>query len=418
MRSWSIRTRTAVVFALTSMALTAGVLAFVNVSALWSVADQPALASVRQVPDEQWDDEQRDGEQRDDGRRDGGQDQASDPDPDPDRATEQGAVDVDGPTDGAEGGDASVAVGGATIQLVAQAQWQWSAIGVAGSGCIAGVLGWWVSRRMLRPVDRITDRTNRISASTLHERIGLDGPDDELRRLSRTIDQLLDRLEAAFDSQRHFVAQASHELRTPLAVQRAALQIGMPEGDPRLDAVRDELLEQNRRTEHLVESLLVLAEADRGLDGRVERVDLGAVVDDVVTGCSAAADGLDVRVLVSVDAPASLVVPAEPVLTQQLVLNLVDNAVEYNRAGGTVRIALDAAGLTVENTGPVVPSEVVAELTEPFRRCPDSGDRAVRRHSGLGLSIVAAIARAHGWAPAIDALAEGGLRIRVGVSST
>ncbi|WIB00681.1 HAMP domain-containing sensor histidine kinase [Curtobacterium sp. MCBA15_012] len=415
MRSWSIRTRTAVVFALTSMALTAGVLAFVNVSALWSVADQPAFASVRQAPDGQRDDGQRDDGQPD-GRGDDGQGHA--PSPDRDQAPEQGAVDVHGPTAGAEGDDASVAVGGATIQLVAQAQWQWSAIGVAGSGCIAGVLGWWVSRRMLRPVDRITDRTNRISASTLHERIGLDGPDDELRRLSRTIDQLLDRLEAAFDSQRHFVAQASHELRTPLAVQRAALQIGMPEGDPRLDAVRDELLEQNRRTEHLVESLLVLAEADRGLDGRVERVDLGAVVDDVVTGCSAAADGLDVRVLVSVDAPASLVVPAEPVLTRQLVLNLVDNAVEYNRAGGTVRIALDAAGLTVENTGPVVPSEVVAELTEPFRRCPDSGDRAVRRHSGLGLSIVAAIARAHGWALAIDALAEGGLRIRVGVSST
>jgi len=414
MRSWSIRTRTAAAFALTSMALTAGVLAFVNVSALWSVADQPVFASVRQDV----------GAHReldhDHGGPAGGAGATVDPDPDPDPDRDRASgrargSDVDSePGSGPDADDGSAAAGAATIQVVAQAQWQWSAIGIAGSGCVAGVLGWWVSRRMLRPVDRITDRTTRISASTLHERIGLDGPDDELRRLSRTIDQLLDRLEAAFDSQRRFVAQASHELRTPLAVQRAALQIGMPEGDPRLDAVRDELLEQNRRTERLVESLLVLAEADRGLDGRVEPVDVGTVVDEVVTACSAAA-GLDVRI--AVDPRASLVVSAEPVLTRQLVLNLVDNAVEYNRAGGSVRIVVDATGLTVENTGPIVPADVVTGLTEPFRRCPDAGDRTGRRHNGLGLSIVAAIARAHGWRLDIAPVAEGGLRIRVGVSS-
>jgi signal transduction histidine kinase len=149
------------------------------------------------------------------------------------------------------------------VAEVATLQWQWSAVGVVAAGLLAGLLGWFVSRRMLRPIEQITETTNRISASNLHERIALGGPDDELRRLSRTVDDLLGRLETAFESQRRFVAQASHELRTPLAVQRAALQIGLPDRatPDEIAVTRQELLDQNRRTEHLVESLLVLAEA-------------------------------------------------------------------------------------------------------------------------------------------------------------
>lgn len=266
---------------------------------------------------------------------------------------------------------------------------------------------------MLRPIDAITTTANRITASNLHERIALGGPDDELRRLSRTVDDLLDRLETAFESQRRFVAQASHELRTPLAVQRAALQIGLSDDADAAEvgAVRAELLEQNRRTEHLVESLLVLAEADRGLGDSTEELDLRQIAYEVATG--SAASVFDVTVTVSDERPAPPV-RGEPTLVRQLVVNLVSNALEYNVPGGFVDVRVDADGLTVENSGPVVPPETAPLLVEPFRRCP--GTSGVGRHSGLGLSIVASIAHAHGWRLEVSARDPGGLAVRVDVS--
>jgi signal transduction histidine kinase len=293
-------------------------------------------------------------------------------------------------------------------------------------------------------VDRITATTRRLSASTLHERIALEGPDDELRRLARTIDDLLDRLETAFASQRRFVAQASHELRTPLAVQRAALQIGLPDdaGPDDVARTRNELLEQNRRTEHLVESLLVLAEAERGLDGRTEEVDLAALVEEVVDEYTAAARTAGVSLTHRTEAGPPVRVHCEPVLLRQALRNLVDNAVEYTVPGGLALVRVDAGGVLVENDGPELEADVVARLTEPFRRaaatssprssvarssgaspCADSpcadAIRAAsgRRHSGLGLSIVAAVVRAHGWTLAVDARDGGGLAVRIGVSS-
>lgn len=299
------------------------------------------------------------------------------------------------------------------VRLVAVLQWQWSAVGIAGAGVVAGGVGWYVSRRMLRPIDAITTTANRITASNLHERIALGGPDDELRRLSRTVDDLLDRLESAFESQRRFVAQASHELRTPLAVQRAALQIGLSDdaGAVEIGTVRAELLEQNRRTEHLVESLLVLAEADRGLGDSTEALDLRRIAHEVATGSAGAAHGVTVTVN---DEPAVPAVRGEPTLVRQLVVNLVTNALEYNVPGGFVDVRVDDDGLTVENSGPVVPAETAPLLVEPFRRCP--GAPTGGRHSGLGLSIVASIVQAHGWRLDLTAREGGGLVVRVGVS--
>ncbi|QKS21829.1 HAMP domain-containing protein [Curtobacterium sp. Csp1] len=230
----------------------------------------------------------------------------------------------------------------ALIAVVAEQQWQWSTSAVVVAGGLAGGIGWFVSRRMLSPIDRITATANRISATTLDERIALDGPDDELRRLSRTIDALLDRLEAAFEAQRRFVSHAAHELRTPLAVQRATLQIGLPDDatPPDVVAARTEMLEQNRRTEHLVESLLVLAEAERGLEGSSVLVDLGSCVAAAVGGVRAAAAVTGVSLSVEGTAPDGVV--GEPVLVQQLLGNLLDNAVEYNVPGGVVRVELHA----------------------------------------------------------------------------
>lgn len=361
-RSWSIRVRTALAFAIAAMALAAAVVVFTNLMTIAGVGGAFGTPSLT-------------------------------------------------PADGS-------AADGSVVRVVAVLQWQWSAVGIVGAGIVAGGVGWLVSRRMLRPIDRITATTKRISASNLHERIALTGPDDELRRLSRTVDELLDRLESAFESQRRFVAQASHELRTPIAVQRAALQIGLDDdADPDdVRAVRDELLEQNRRTEHLVESLLLLAEADRGLGGQVADVALATIADEVTTAL--AGPGHEAGVTVTHEgraAPPGPVVRGEPTLVRQVLVNLVGNAVEYNEPGGFVRVTTDDGGFTVENSGPVVPADVAPLLVEPFRRCADTATSG--RHSGLGLSIVASIVLAHGWTVTIAARADGGLRVRVDVSS-
>jgi signal transduction histidine kinase len=387
-RTWSIRARTALAFALTAMALAAGTVAVVN---LGSQASLERAVFARPAPGP------------------------------------TGGVPVLGPEPGAWATSTDLGGGGVhVVAVVAGLQWQWSVLAVAGAGVLAGGIGWLVSRRMLAPVDRITATARRISAATLHERIALDGPDDELRRLGRTIDDLLDRLEAAFASQRRFVAQASHELRTPLAVQRAAIQIGLADdaGADDVARTRAELLEQNRRTEHLVESLLVLAEAERGLDGRTEDVDLAALAAEVVAEHAARAEAAGVELTCRAEGgpPGRLrTVRGEPVLLRQALRNLVDNAVEYNVPGGSVRVTVDAAGLLVENDGPEVPAASVSRLAEPFRRggTGDEPPAAIsgRRHSGLGLSIVAAVVRAHGWVLTIDPRDAGGLAVRVGVSS-
>jgi signal transduction histidine kinase len=354
-RTWSIRARTALVFAVAAMALAAGVVVFTNLMSQAGLGTELAMAVEK--------------------------------------------TDV---------------AGVAVVRAVAVQQWQWSAIGIAGAGVAAGGIGWLLSRRMLRPIDRITATANRITASNLHERIDLDGPDDELRRLSRTVDDLLERLETAFESQRRFVAQASHELRTPLAVQRAAVQVGLHDGADRHDVrtIREELLEQNRRTEHLVESLLVLAEADRGLAGQGTAVDLAALAEDVVTSTRRSAHEADVRLVhEGCAAPPGRHPLGEPTLVRQALVNLVGNAVEYNEPGGFVRVTTTRDGFVVENSGPAVGAEVAPLLVEPFRRCAAGVSR--NRHSGLGLAVVASIVQAHGWGLEVVARPGGGLRVSV-----
>jgi signal transduction histidine kinase len=328
------------------------------------------------------------------------------------------------------GGAPTVAPERIVAGVLRQQQLLWSGVGVGVAGVVAAGVGWFVSRRLLRPVDDIVAATRRITASTLHERIGAAGPSDELSRVAATIDDLLDRLESSFEAQRRFVAFASHELRTPLAVQRAALQIGLDDPTPeQLAATRDQLLEVNRRSEHLVESLLALATADRGLAADLAApVDLGAVVDEVVTGVADLARASSVHLIV--DHGSFRSVTGDAVLVGQLVRNLVANAVEYNEPGGWVRVhGGDDGVLVVENSGPVVPGEVAATLTQAFVRGGGrpadaagsagsadgaAGGAAPVRHSGLGLAIVASIARAHGWSLHVEPRDEGGLRVRVG----
>ncbi|MFF4320326.1 sensor histidine kinase [Streptomyces sp. NPDC001568] len=283
-------------------------------------------------------------------------------------------------------------------------------------------LAWWMAGRVLRPVGVITEKARRLSGANLHERIALRGPPGELKRLADTFDGMLDRMEGLVTAQRRFAANAAHELRTPVAVQRAAAEIGLA-GDPgpqKVARIRERLIAVADSSEHLIESLLLLAVSEEGLES-VEPVDLAALADTELaaafpSGGSAAAPGeaADAAPTVVRDL-APLTVSGDGALLGHLVRNLLANAVRHNRAGGRVAVATSAAGvLTVSNTGPQIAAADVPRLLEPFRR------RAERRHTagegaGLGLSIVASIARAHGAELLAEANPEpdGGLTVRV-----
>ncbi|MER6094471.1 ATP-binding protein [Streptomyces sp. NPDC001728] len=271
----------------------------------------------------------------------------------------------------------------------------WSGLALLVMACCAVVVGWWTAGRVLRPVHEMTARARRLSERTLHDRIAVRGPDDELKELGDTIDALLGRLETAFDSQRRFIANASHELRTPLATQRVAIQVGLDEDCD----VRQVLLDANRRSERLIDGLLLLARSERGLAER-DDVRLGEVVtEEYARACVIDGGG---------------VVRGSRVLLGQLVRNLVANAVAYNVPGGTVDVRVDGGVLTVVNTGPVVPADQVEALFEPFRR--GEGRDRTGPGAGLGLSIVRSIAVAHGGgvrAVARGAAEGGGLAVAV-----
>ncbi|MFF9792031.1 sensor histidine kinase [Streptomyces bacillaris] len=290
--------------------------------------------------------------------------------------------------------------------------WSIAALLVMTAGAVG--VGWWIAGRVLRPVHAMTAKARSLSERTLHERIASSGPDDELKELGETLDALLARLEKAFDSQRRFIANASHELRTPLATQRAAIQVGLDNPGPDdLVRTRQTLLDTNRRSERLIEGLLVLARSERGLaadereDVRFDRV----VAEETARRPGARAEGPG-GPAVSVDV-APCPVRGNRLLLSQLVSNLLANAVTYNVPDGSVDITLAEDGaLVVRNTGPVVSEADIAGFFEPFRR--GEGRDRMGPGSGLGLSIVRSIAVAHGGTvTAVPGPGGGGLAVTV-----
>jgi signal transduction histidine kinase len=290
-----------------------------------------------------------------------------------------------------------------------------SAVALAVIAIAAAAIGWMIAGRVLRPLSTITAAARRIAASSLHERLALEGPDDELKELADTLDNLLARLEASFDAQRRFAANASHELRTPLTRERALLQV--TRADPAStaetwDAVSRELLASNAEQERLIEALLTLAsgEADAG---RREPLSLAVIARAALASDRAAIGRLGLHVSANTE-PA--VLDGDPLLVQQLVTNLIDNAVRHNVPGGDVRVATGTsdgqAVLSVTNSGPVIPPAEVDRLFQPFQRF---GPRPARRDGGhgLGLSIVHAIATSHGATVAARARPGGGLAVDV-----
>jgi signal transduction histidine kinase len=274
-------------------------------------------------------------------------------------------------------------------------------------------LGWLMAGRALRPVRIMSSRARGITERNLHERLALAGPNDELKELGDTFDGLLARLETAFESQRRFVANASHELRTPITVERTLVEVALADPEADVESLRAtcrRVLAASEQQERLIEALLTLARSQRGLEERSE-LDLADVAADVVRQVSS--NGVRFESTLGA-APTS----GDPALVERLMSNLIDNALHYNALeGGWARAWTGMRDgqptLRVENTGAVIPADKVDALVEPFRRL-DSDRVGHPEGLGLGLSIVNAIAVAHGADLRARARAEGGLTVEVG----
>jgi signal transduction histidine kinase len=291
----------------------------------------------------------------------------------------------------------------------------YSGIALAVMAAVSVALGWLMADRPLRPLRAITAAARAISASNLDERLSPGKSYEEFRELGETLNELFGRLGAAFESQRHFVANASHELRTPLAAERTVIQVALADPDASAETLRSacqQLLALGEQQERLIDALLTLASSQRGLRKR-ELFDLAEITDRVAGARAQEAAHRGVHMDTRL-APA--VAAGDPNLAASLVANLVDNAIRHNVAGGHIQIATTTAAgsacLSVSNTGPVIPPGEVDRLFQPFQQL--TGERT--RHDGghgLGLAIVASIASAHDASLTARARPEGGLDITV-----
>ena len=262
---------------------------------------------------------------------------------------------------------------------------------------LALLAGWFISGKMLRPIRTITRTARRISSTNLHERLSLHGPEDELKELADTLDDLFGRLDEAFEAQRRFVANASHELRTPLTVERTLLQVALDDPDKTLAAWRstaEELLSYSDEQTRLIEALLTLASSENGMNGH-SSFDLADVVTTALAKIHPEADRMGIRI---VEETLSAPLEGDPLLIERLVANLLNNSVRHNIDGGRIEVTTavddDRSVLTISNTGPAIPASEVDRLFQPFQRLDPRRAHHKDGH-GLGLSIVRAIVSAH-----------------------
>ncbi|MGN9844046.1 HAMP domain-containing sensor histidine kinase [Nonomuraea sp. H19] len=268
---------------------------------------------------------------------------------------------------------------------------------------------------VLRPVKTVTETARRVAQShDLTERIGYEGPPDEVKELADIFDTMLGRLARSFDGQRRFVANASHELRTPLTINRTLVDVAVRRPDATDDVKRlgESLLLVNARHERLIDGLLALTEGEQAVLDR-RPFDLTDVAEHVLDQAVAEAADREVTMHRLLDSAPTT---GEAVLVERLVQNLVENAIRHNHAKGevwvTTRRRTEQVELVVANTGLHVPPYEIETIFEPFRRL--HGDRLrSERGSGLGLSIVRVIAEAHGGTVTARPRDEGGLTITV-----
>lgn len=286
-------------------------------------------------------------------------------------------------------------------------------VGVIGVACAYLVAG-----RALRPLQQVTATARRLTGETLDQRIRYSGADDEVAELAATFDAMLERIATAFETQKRFVANASHELRTPLAVMRTEIDVTLSDPDADVDEYRrmaTVVRDASERANALVEALLVLARSEAQAGRRLGRklpADLSTGVASAISALRREAERLGLRIETELE-PAPVV--GDPGLLDRLAGNLIENAVRYNHLNGEVWVRTHAddahAYLVVRNTGFEVDPVDLPGLFEPFRR--GGRERTGGRGSGLGLSIVRAVAEAHGGTVSAVAQPEGGLEVTV-----
>jgi signal transduction histidine kinase len=290
-----------------------------------------------------------------------------------------------------------------------------SLIGLGGVTLASGGLGWFMAGRVLRPVRTITGAARRASEGHLGERLALQGPRDELKQLADTFDEMLDRLDAAFATQQRFVADASHELRTPLTVMRTSIDVTLSKPTRSLEQLESMAVKVRRsvdQAEALIDALLTMATSERGLISS-DSIDLATMAEDALDMAQPAISDSALRVDTQLD-PAET--SGDRLLMERLVGNLVDNAVRHNEQGGRIgvrtgRVNDHGAFLEVTNSGPVIDSQLVPTLFEPFRRVEER--TSVRDGVGLGLAIVKSICVAHDASVEARSQPDGGLAVRV-----
>lgn len=291
-----------------------------------------------------------------------------------------------------------------------------SALAFAIMAGVSLALAWLVAGRFLGPLRTITLTARKISATNLHERLNLAGPDDELKDLADTFDQLLNRLEHSFAFERQFVANASHELRTPLAAMRTSLDVAMAKPGPlpvHIHALEDRLRRELDHVDRLLESFLTLAQTQHGPLGDESTVSLAELARQAIDRRD---DAISTMGLIIEQQCADARVTGSETLLGRMVENVIDNALGHNQPGGWVRVATGVedrrAHLIVENGGPIFDSEEVNELTQPFRRI-GAARTGSDNGAGLGLAIVASIVEIQGGTLALHALTDGGLRVAI-----
>jgi signal transduction histidine kinase len=293
----------------------------------------------------------------------------------------------------------------------------YSGIALAIMAIVSVGLGWLVAGRMLAPLRTITAAADRISDTNLNERLGMSGPRDELRLLADTIDRLLARLEAAFEAQQRFVANASHELRTPLAMMRTTLDVAIakPGGTPiQTRELEAELRVDLDHADQLLESFLTLA---RSQHGQLEERSQVALEPLIRSALGDRADQIAAKELTVETDLNAVEVAGSPTLLRRMIENVIENAVRHTKPGGLVEIALTSsdgrqARVVIASSGPLLDPGAVAQLAQPFKRLSQDRTGSQDGH-GLGLSIVAAVAAAHGGQLDLHAPAEGGLRVHI-----
>ncbi len=283
---------------------------------------------------------------------------------------------------------------------------------------IALGMAWWIAGRFLRPLRTMNAAAREISATNLHRRLGLEGPQDELTELGQTLDDLFGRLDASFEAQRHFVANAAHELRTPLAGLQTLLEVALADPDPdTLRSVCQEALALGEHQQRLIQSLLILATSERGVE-QWGPFDLAHITEAVLSGHRHEAERRGIHIESTlIAAPAT----GDPKLIELLVANLIDNSLRHNTTGGRIEVATFSAPgratITVSNTGPTISPSEIDRLFEPFRRAGRQRVGHTDGH-GLGLAIVQAIIHAHHAKIIARPRAEGGLDISVTLDSS